>query len=51
MQSDFAQVQAERVKLQQLTDNLQNVANEAEKSRVEEKEGLEKRIEEVQREA
>ncbi|KIR70583.1 nucleoprotein TPR [Cryptococcus deuterogattii CA1014] len=51
LQSDFAQVQSERVKLQQLIDNLRNVANEAEKSRIEEREGLEKRIEEVQREA
>lgn len=44
-------MQSERVKLQQLIDNLRNVANEAEKSRIEEREGLEKRIEEVQREA
>ncbi|KAE8542037.1 hypothetical protein D1P53_001516 [Cryptococcus gattii VGV] len=51
LQSDFAQVQSERVKLQQLIDNLKNVANEAEKSRIEEREGLEKRIDEVQREA
>ncbi|OXG43671.1 nucleoprotein TPR [Cryptococcus neoformans] len=51
LQSDFAQVRGERVKLQQLIDNLKNVANEAEKSRTEEREGLEKRIEEVQREA
>ncbi|KAL0240713.1 hypothetical protein I308_106513 [Cryptococcus tetragattii IND107] len=51
LQSDFAQVQSERVKLQQLIDNLRNVANEAENSRIEEREGLEKRIEEVQRES
>lgn len=44
-------MQSERVKLQQLIDNLRNVANEAENSRIEEREGLEKRIEEVQRES
>ncbi|WVR06682.1 hypothetical protein IAU60_003714 [Kwoniella sp. DSM 27419] len=51
LQSDFAQVQSERVKLQQLIDNLKNVATEAENSRVEERAQLEKRIEELQREA
>ncbi|WWC63005.1 uncharacterized protein I303_105603 [Kwoniella dejecticola CBS 10117] len=51
LQSDFAQVQSERVKLQQLIDNLKNVATEAEKSRSEERGQLEKRIEELQREA
>ncbi|WRT66753.1 uncharacterized protein IL334_003716 [Kwoniella shivajii] len=51
LQSDFAQVQSERVKLQQLIDNLKNVAGEAEQSRVEERSQLEKRIEELQREA
>ncbi|WVF69077.1 hypothetical protein IAT40_003851 [Kwoniella sp. CBS 6097] len=51
LQSDFAQVQAERVKLQQLIDNLKNVATEAEKSRTEERSQLEQRIEELQREA
>nr|XP_031858524.1 uncharacterized protein CI109_006047 [Kwoniella shandongensis]KAA5525596.1 hypothetical protein CI109_006047 [Kwoniella shandongensis] len=51
LQSDFAQVQSERVKLQQLIDNLKNVASEAERSRAEERIQLEKRIEDLGREA
>ncbi|ODN74219.1 hypothetical protein L202_07665 [Cryptococcus amylolentus CBS 6039] len=51
LHSDFSQVQSERVKLQQLIDNLKNVASEGDKSRAEERQALEKRIEELQREA
>ncbi|KAK8864149.1 hypothetical protein IAR55_001395 [Kwoniella newhampshirensis] len=51
LQSDFAQVQSERVKLQQLIDNLKNVASEAERSRTEERSQLEKRIDDLGREA
>jgi nucleoprotein TPR len=50
LQSDFRTVQTERAKLQQLIDNLNNVNAEGEKTRAEERDRLEKRIEELQKE-
>lgn len=50
LQSDFRAVQNERAKLQQLIDNLNSVSAESEKTRSEEKQRMEKRVEDVQRE-
>lgn len=51
LQSDFSTVQQERVRLQHLIDNLSNVSTENEKTKNEQRTMLEKRIEELQREA
>ncbi|WVN85682.1 uncharacterized protein L203_100831 [Cryptococcus depauperatus CBS 7841] len=50
LHSDFCQVQSERIKLQQLIDSLRTVVTEADKTRIEEREILEKRVESLQRE-
>lgn len=50
LQTDFRAVQNERAKLQQLIDNLNSVNAESEKTRSEERQRMEKRVEEVQRE-
>lgn len=50
LQTDFRAVQNERAKLQQLIDNLNSVSAESEKTRLEEKQRMEKRVEDVQRE-
>ena len=50
LQTDFRAVQNERAKLQQLIDNLNSVSAESEKTRSEEKQRMEKRVEDVQRE-
>jgi nucleoprotein TPR len=50
LQTDFRAVQKERAKLQQLIDNLNSVSAESEKTRAEERQRMEKRVEEVQRE-
>nr|ODO02371.1 nucleoprotein TPR [Cryptococcus depauperatus CBS 7855] len=50
LHSDFCQVQSERIKLQQLIDSLRTVVTEADKTRIEERETLEKRVESLQRE-
>jgi nucleoprotein TPR len=51
LQTDFRSVQNERAKLQQLIDNLNSVSAESEKSRSEERQRMEKRVEEAQRES
>lgn len=50
LQTDFRAVQNERAKLQQLIDNLNSVNSESEKTRSEERQRMEKRVEEAQRE-
>lgn len=50
LQTDFRAVQNERAKLQQLIDNLNSVSAESDKTRLEEKQRVEKRVEDVQRE-
>jgi nucleoprotein TPR len=50
LQSDFRSVQSERARLQQLIENLNNVNTESERTRVEERNRLMHRIEELQRE-
>lgn len=44
-------MQEERARLQQLIENLQGIAAENERTKAEERERLEKRIDELQREA
>ncbi|ORY31757.1 hypothetical protein BCR39DRAFT_525256 [Naematelia encephala] len=51
LQSDFRTVQSERAKLQQLIENLSGVNSENEKTRAEERIRLNKRIDDLQREA
>lgn len=51
LQSDFSTVQQERVRLQHLIDNLNNVSTESEKTKNEHRTMLERRIDELQREA
>lgn len=51
MQTDFSTVQQERVRLQHLIDNLNSVSTENERTRTEERTRLERRIDELQREA
>ena len=50
LQTDFRAVQNERAKLQQLIDNLNSVSAESDKTKLEEKQRMEKRVEDVQRE-
>ncbi|EIW67749.1 hypothetical protein TREMEDRAFT_64341 [Tremella mesenterica DSM 1558] len=51
LQADFRTVQSERAKLQQLIDNLNTVHSENERTRVDERAGYERRIEELQRDS
>jgi hypothetical protein len=51
MQADFTIVQQERANLQHLIDNLKGINSESGRTRTEELTRLEKRIEELQREA